>query len=708
MCAHMLRLSTLIGVACCACLVTFSANAQPLPVPTDTSTISTVRDSTNSGSALSDTAAVSGAPDSSAIIAARITDSLNAIPPVDTTTALKPFRFGDYAAALLLGAQRRQKRSIDKSYYHDAGDFFRADRSFFTVDYLTTPVRHTVSAFGITGPRVTPIFDGRTLTPLEHMPEQDGLVDFNDIPTASVSDVYTLEGPLAAFLGGESGVAGVWLQKVRADGERAESRLEVQKGPFGYAYTKGIISETLPNGFSYTAALGFRKTSFPGFLANDDANHQFWEIEAPYKKKWRITTSVRLYRRTADLAYKPQSLNLQFDRDRRDRDIIARLERIAGDNTSLAFEYRHQRSESGLKVSNPAYSQRLDRIDNSFSATWNHRGASSMVLLSVRGAREKLEFEQTSNERNHGSVSLKALMRLSGESLADIELPVSAVHPVRETRLREAFQDNLSASYVFGELATTGAGGYAIQPRVSVGFVSVAPSRSLSLALGVTPVFPRQYELDLPAENPVQVSLTESFSQSGNGSLVPEEQYTGSLEARFGAPEKQLIVSVTGGTVVDGINWRTSPTATGLLYRPLNEDFTFAGVTVTQRYPVTGWLSWNGSASYYVSDYDSTAQPAYAPDYNLFSGLALDFYFRPLDMYISGYGEVTYTGEYFGSDGRQLGQQAVVNYRAGFRIKDFTFSYIFENALNTQLQAREQYTYLGRYSWYQITWNFFN
>ena len=112
---------------------------------------------------------------------------------------------------------------------------------------------------------------------------------------------------------------------------------------------------------------------------------------------------MRLYRREGGLAYKPQSLNLQFNRDRRDRDIIARIERIAGGNTSLAFEYRHQRSESGLKVFTPAYSQRLDRLDNSFSAAWNHRSATSLLAFSVRGAREKLEFEQGDNERNHGS-----------------------------------------------------------------------------------------------------------------------------------------------------------------------------------------------------------------------------------------------------------------------------------------------------------------
>ncbi len=687
--------------------------AQSAAVPADTTIVSdttTASTDTSQNSISEDVLNSPVAFDSSAIIAARITDSINNPQQMDTARADLPFRFAEYAAALALSSQRAQKKSINNSHYHDAGDFVRADRSFFTVDYLTTPARHTVSAFGITGPRVTPIFDGRALTPLEHLPEQDGLIDFNDVPTAAVSDVYTITGPLAVFLGGQSGVAGIWLQKLRADGPRAESRLEVQKGPFGYAYTKGIISETLPNGFSYTAALGFRKTSLSTLLGTDDANHQFWEIESPYKNNWRITTSLRLYRRNAELTYKSQSLALIFNRDRRDQDMITKVERIVDGNNSLSVEFRHQRSESGSNVLGLTYSQQLDKTDNAFEAIWNHRGNASMLALTVRGTREKLEFDQGSNERNRGIVSLKGVLRLGGDNFSEVELPVAAVHPPRQERLNAEYHQSLRSALVFGELSLTGAGGYAVQPRASIGFIAVAPKRSFSLALGVTPVFPRQYELDLPFETPVPslVSATESLFQSGNGALTPEEQYTGAAEIRLGSPDKQLALSVTGGKIVDGINWRTSSTTTGLLYSPLNEDFTFVGVTLSQRYPITSWLNWNGSAAYYNADYDSTAQPTYAPEYNLFTGLTLDFYFRPLEMHISGYGELTYVGDYLGNDGSQLGQQAVVNYRASFRIKDFTFNYIFENALSAQYQAREQYTNIGRYSWYWITWNFFN
>ncbi len=717
LCIRLCR-STLIVLTLLVFAVVSELHAQTDSPPPDTSQAldSTTTDSSAilSGDTLSDTSAIIDSlhirtgPDSSAIIAERMLDSIDAANQVDTVSAINPFRFNEYAAAMLLGAQREQNKNIGKAFYHDAGDFFRADRSFFTVDYLTTPARHTVSAFGVPGPRVTPIFDGRPLAPLEHLTEQDGQYDFNDIPTSSVSDVYTLTGPVAAFLGGQSGVGGIWLQKLRADGPRSESRLEIQKGPFGYAYTKGMISETLPNGFSYTAALGFRKTEFGSLLANDDASHQFWEIEAPYKRNWRITTSVRLYRRKANIAYKPQSLNRKFNRDRRDRDIVARVERKAGNNNSLGVEFRHQRSESGLDALSSPYSQRLDRIENGFSAIWNHRSSTKMLKVNLSASKEKLEFEVGSNERKLGDASLKALVRLGGDALTEIELPTSAVHPPRILANRSEFQSGLNSSFIFGEIAASGAGGYDVQPRVNLGFVSVAPGRSFTLALGVTPVFPRQYELDLPPEAPVTQSTVGTLEQSGNGSLTPEAQYTATAEARIGSGAKQLTLSITGGKITDGINWRTSPTSSGLLYRPINEDFTFFGATVTKRLALTSWLVWNSSAAIYNSEYDSTAQPAYSPDYNLFSGLALDFYYRPLEIHFSGYGEVTYNGEYFGYDGSLLGKQAVINYRAAFRIKDFTFNYVFENSLNAQFQAREGYDYIGRYSWYWITWNFFN
>ncbi|MFQ5608206.1 MAG: hypothetical protein ACE5GA_09690, partial [Candidatus Zixiibacteriota bacterium] len=125
----------------------------------------------------------------------------------------------------------------------------------------------------------------------------------------------------------------------------------------------------------------------------------------------------------------------------------------------------------------------------------------------------------------------------------------------------------------------------------------------------------------------------------------------------------------------------------------------YTGLTVTTNIALADWLMWLGSGSSYNVAYDSAGTPPYAPDYNLFTGLTLDLYVRFLELYLTGYGELALSGPYVGFDGSALGEDPA-------RVKSFKFHYVFENTFNRVYQAREQYFYPGRYSWYWITWDF--
>lgn len=634
------------------------------------------------------------APDSASVDSAR-TDSAFVGPPAPDTSQLpesylsvteelppiEPFRFNMFAASLLLRKEHSARPQVDRAFYHDAGDFLRADRNFFTVDYQSTPIRHTVSPFGLIGPRTAAIFDGRNLLTLDHLPEQDGLLDFNDVPTASVSDVYTITGPQAAFLGGNSGIAGVWLQKLRARGALAESRLEVQKGLFGYAYTKGMLTEKLENGFAYTAALGYRKADFFTLLSRDDAYHQFWELEAPLKRHWRFTNSLRLYRRSADYLYRPFSSGQDFSRRRRDRDFVSRLEHTPDDRRKFAFEFRHQRSESILEDIN-VYKLKTEQVTNTFSLTRDQRFERSMISVSASATRSTLELEPIKNSRNEGALSFRALL-----------FGVDA-------------DDHLTPS-LYGEVGIVGTGGFFVLPRVNVGWTRRSGSIGIDVALGLTPVFPRQYELDLRFESPVTLRGDDDIDQRGNPNLQPERQYTAGAKLSFGDGESNLVLSATGGYIVDGINWRGfAKSPAGREFRPINENVSFAGLTATSNLALTDWLHWVGSGSLYSISYDSIDAPAYTPDYNIFSGLTLDVYLPFLELYLSGYGELALTGPYTGYDTIVLGENPVVSTRISARVKSFRFHYVFENSFNRIYEAREQYLIRGRYSWYWITWDF--
>lgn len=619
-------------------------------------------------------------------------DSLQILENESTSDSIviPPLRFVHLAARSLLSPTRSLRRDLDRSFYHDAADFLRADRTFFTVDYLPTPLRHTVSAFGLPGPRVTPIFDGRPLEISEQLIEQDGLIDFNDVPTASVTDAYAISGPLASFLGGESAVAGVWLEKVRASGPLAESHLEAQKGSFGYAYTKGVFSEQLDNGFAYTAALGYRKTNYLVQSTDDYSYHQFWEVETPLAKRWRVTSSVRLYRRRSDYLYRPATVSRRFDRDRRDLDYLARIERPVDSNKTYTLEYRRQHSESRLddKISSKS---EIDNLKHTVSLALARRSGRRLLQVKAVGKREEHTVASGSNSRNRGQLSLKVLWgQTEGE----------AVSPSLS-----------SAAIYYGELAAVYVGGYSVLPRLSAGAVSSSVSgtvsRRFSLSISMTPVFPRQYELDHPGEDLLSGLGVDDLRQVGNPNLLAERQHTVAAEFSLAGAKHDLSLSATAGWLQEGINWRsTTLISGGRTFSPLNEDVRFASVALKTHLTLSGWLSWVGSGAYYAIEYDSTPSPAYTPKYNLYTAAYLKKYINALELFLTGQVEMSFVGAYDGYDGSFLGQQPIFGAKFSARIKSFTFHYIFEDALNTVYYAREQYPNIGRYNWYWFTWSF--
>ena len=591
-----------------------------------------------------------------------------------------PFRFMRYCENVLLKSRHSLKEDIERSHYHDAGDFFRSDRAFHTIDYSSVPLRHTVSPFGINGARLTTIFDGRDLNPLEHIIEPDGLSDFHDIPTASVGEVYSLYGPLASFMGGRNGIGAVWLSKVRPSDSAPESRMEAQVGSFGYSFTKGIISERTSSGFEYTAALGFRKLEFFG-LPRDDENHQFWEIGAPLTKRLTLTGSVRLYRREADYTYRPKSVAVQFTRDRRDREYVIRLEKTFENDATFGVKMRHQSSHSITTGLASAYQSDLKWRDNSLALTREWRSGGGAYQVALVGGRERFKLFPTDTSRNHGEVFIRTL----GGNASGAGWKYFA-----------------SAGLVaYQELS--------ILPRMSAGLIYNSRSFESNLSLALTPVYPRQYELFFPLDSPAVGTGSFDLSEEGNQSLREERQYTASAGLSVKGSKSRLDLNLIGGSARNAINWRVFPQAGGgggNNFRPMNETYDFLSVGISAQYELFKWATWYSSAWRYHLAYESTLVAPYSPEYNLATGLEVRYYLEPLGMDLAGHMELGFAGEYFGHDGDSLGREPLVNAKATVGIKKFKFHYVFENVLDRLYQAREQYDIPGRYSWYWITWDF--
>ena len=154
--------------------------------------------------------------------------------------------FQDSLTTYFLPARWNLREDIDRSFYHDAGDYFRFDPSYFVLEPQVTPMRKTVQPFGLAGDRTAFLVEGESLHPFEHVVEPDGLVDMNDLPTALDHTVALLPGPVGLVFGADHSVATLYTLPQRLDSTGPVSSFVVDKGAAGFSQARGRYSVILP------------------------------------------------------------------------------------------------------------------------------------------------------------------------------------------------------------------------------------------------------------------------------------------------------------------------------------------------------------------------------------------------------------------------------------------------------------------------------
>jgi hypothetical protein len=248
-----------------------------------------------------------------------------------------------------------------------------------------------------------------------------------------------------------------------------------------------------------------------------------------------------------------------------------------------------------------------------------------------------------------------------------------------------------------------------LSPSGEVSFAANSRSLSFSASVGYATIFPRLYDLRLSERlDPLYSASTNDYFETGNNDLIPEKQLTGNLSIAVGPSGSDLSLSVTGGKITDAIDWVGFDTL-GLAfggYRPINHDLDFVNGTLKQRLTFGENVHWSGGGSYHYVKHSDTDDPPYAPEYQAFTNLELYYYVIPLELHLFVYGEFLYTGPYTGINTAELGQEPILNFKLSFQIKKFRFYYIFQDFLDREYQAREDYYLIGRYNYYGITWEF--
>lgn len=574
-----------------------------------------------------------------------------------------------------------RRDDIDRSFYHDAGDYFHSDPSFFVLEHQVTPMRTTVQPFGVSGNHLNLLIDGNQFQPFEHIPEPDGYVDLNDIPTALNSDVFVLPGPVGQVFGGSNAIASLVTRPKPPDSYRTETSLLVDKGGFEYSFVRGRYSKKFTDGRLVDASVGYRKADGPtlDLQRESDSYHYYADMFFPLKGKVGFRAWGQLYDSDGPLVIRPNSYGATIKRNKFDRS--ARLSFTLDDSAHTSqyeIGYKHLRQGSYLTGESDG---RFDKTGHGLFAQrqwlWGRK------ILSARIDGDYLEYDQHLDKYKYN--------RQSGEALLQIGW------------LHKGWRWAASVGSAWVEE-------YQYLPRVAGVLFREGDKSLIVLSVGYSERAPTLHELHLRfQESEIYGSGTNGYADGGNDSLTTEKQFVGNLTCELGSLDNRIHISVTKGRITDGINWSNElvvPDSSSSFFHPENGDVMFTSVMVQPRVKIRDFLTFVSGASYQNTDYQNADTLAYTPEYQVFSGLELHYFWRQKLMDLFAYGEIMYVGPYNGYDEKELGSTAVVNAKLSFALKDYRMHFVFQNVFANQYYTREGMRSLGRYFYYGFTWNF--
>ncbi|MEW6411508.1 MAG: hypothetical protein AB1483_03440 [Candidatus Zixiibacteriota bacterium] len=570
---------------------------------------------------------------------------------------------------------------VDRSFYHDAGDYFRFNPSYTVRDYSATPMRKTVQPFGLTGNRLNVVANRLALSPFEHVVQPDGMIDFNDIPMELDHHIYILPGPAGQLFGGDQAIATMVTLPEEPDTYTPESAFMVDQGSFDYNYVRGKYSKKFISGRDLDLSIGYRNTSGLIPAGRDDQYQYTGRLFQPLGIDYGIRFSGQLYSRGGLFRVKPEEAGAVLERNRIDRKAQIALEKHNPEHT-VRTEIGYSYLKQGSNIDG-TYKGRFDINGDGLFLVREWSSGNSIFTAEIEGDRKIFKDGFDEFDRNGGKATIRVARLNPGLRWAMI----GGVEKVQ---------------------------GFSAMPSASLMLFSDNEKSFFLLSAGYHERAPSLHELNLRYQRAsLSSSEADDYADTGNKDLVKERQVVGSAMMELGGVSTSARLTVTAGRVFNGIDWittelRDSVFVSYTLFSPANINFDFLDVCLQQRLRLGDALRLTAGGAYHRIEYERFEQRPYQPEYEAFAGAELHQFWPQRNIHLYAYAEVVYTGEYIGYEEPDLGNAAVINTKLSFRIKDFRFHWVQQNALSKVYSPRDYFVNPGRYSYFGITWHFLN
>ncbi len=587
--------------------------------------------------------------------------------------------FYDSLVTAFLHPRLNSASEITRSFTKDAGDYFRVDPSYFVSDFQQTPSRKTVRPFGLSGNRLNIVANGLVLSPFEHVPQPDGLIDFNDISTGLAKDIYILPGSAGQLFGGTQSIATLVTVPNQPDNYEPEILLHVDKGPEDYAYTRGGYTKLFTDGKEVDLAVDYRNTT--GIRSNTDDNSYNYTGRTliPFNSSYYLTASGSTYRRKGSYKTSLGIYSPYIERNRTDRNGQIAIEKLNNAQTvKYHLGYGYLKQNSNIDV---AYKGRFNFFGHSFNFTRESVLGNKLFKseISYSYLEQTDGFDQDSEKSGNASFSM--------------------------FQKKEFSTYGITAGTIYNEE-------FKFLPFTSLLYQKYSDRYFMMFSVGYSEKAPSMHDMNLKLQTAVLDTGAIGYADVGNKYLLSEKQLVSSFMYEYGSLKNSIRFTVTGGLINDGIDWYHTDTVIELisskLFSPKISDIKFADFQLKQKLSLNDFLNLSLGGAYHFIEYDIVSSRAFQPDYQLFMGGELHYYWKQKWMDLYAYGETVYAGAYTGYSGEELGNNIVVNTGMAFKIKQFRFYYIFQNSIDLKISNPDAFTNLGQFSYYGFTWNFIN
>jgi hypothetical protein len=581
------------------------------------------------------------------------------------------FSFSDSVTAHFGSARYDQKPAVDRFTFRNSGDYFRYVPQFFVQSYQEVPMRTTVAPFGLPGNRISWAPSGRTVTPFEHVPVYDGMVDAEDFPSATDHSAFVIPGPIGLLYGGHEVAAALVTRPMPLTTTDPQSALLVNKGDYGYAMTRGRLDKLYGDGRRADLSVEYRKTD--GLLSSraDNSYHYTGDFYVPVGSSSAIETDGWLYTRDGAISVNPDSTigRYRFDRHFGVSWLMFDSARIS----RLEIGYRHARQGSHMDRS---YRDWLDQTSHTAIIKREWVGGATLFRGNAEVTAIQYRNRTGAKDRTTGDLSFSALRTMGGwRSAATVGSRYTKTYNALPYGMATVMRDN-SRSFL----------------HLSVGYLEQAPT---------------QHDLHLP----YNISTFRSsgiYTDSGNPALVPEKQLIATAYAEYGTVDNAIGVSVAGGKINDAIDWVRFEAADTVTHSPRNVTLNFTDIAGLARFRIADFARFNSGVGYQHLTRSDNRPQYYAPDISGFSGLELHWFWASKLIHFFAYGELVYTGEYAGYIDPSMGEQVTANARLSFAMGQFRFNYDIRNSFQRDYPSRDGLYLNGRFVSWGFVWSFVN